>query len=162
MKRLMTYILLRDNKETGPLSFDDILARGLKSTDLVWVEGQSVCWLNPDQIAELREFVGVLATPVAKTVTIVEKKPIEVEETIVLPLEHEEAKPITRNGISAYMPVPDEETFVKPVPTNAKSSKAIETETKFSQPLDELKELYAKTLEKRLKKKSFSHSFLRW
>jgi hypothetical protein len=156
MKRIMTYILLRDNKETGPLSLDEVLARGLKSTDLVWVEGQSVCWLNPDQIAELRDFVGASPTPVAKTEAIVEKKAVEVEEAIAFPQEKQEAKPITSNGISAYMPVPDEETFVKPVQPTPKASKPIEAETKFSQPLDELKELYAKTLEKRLKKKSFS------
>src|SRR5579859_6709713 len=36
----MMYLLLRDNKQTGPYSLDELKAKGLKAYDLVWVEGR--------------------------------------------------------------------------------------------------------------------------
>lgn len=54
----MTYILLRNNKESTPLSLGELTRMGLKPEDLVWVEGQSVCWLGPGEIQELRSLVG--------------------------------------------------------------------------------------------------------
>ncbi len=33
----MMYLLLRDNKQSGPYSVDDLKATGLKAYDLVWV-----------------------------------------------------------------------------------------------------------------------------
>jgi hypothetical protein len=53
-----TYILLRNNKESASLSFEAIRKSGLKSTDLIWVECQSVCWQHPHEIAELKELVS--------------------------------------------------------------------------------------------------------
>jgi hypothetical protein len=51
-----TFIVLRDNKENGPYTFEQLRELGLKSSDLVWVEGQSVYWLSPSQVPELRDF----------------------------------------------------------------------------------------------------------
>ena len=55
---MMTYILLRDNKESAPLTLPDLKKTGLKATDLIWVEGQSVCWLSPAQVMELKDLVN--------------------------------------------------------------------------------------------------------
>ena len=50
------YLLLRDNKESGPYTFDDLKAKGLKAYDLVWIEGKSAAWRYPSEVEELRSF----------------------------------------------------------------------------------------------------------
>jgi hypothetical protein len=52
----MMYLLLRDNKQSGPYSVDDLKAKGLKAYDLVWVEGRSAAWRYPSEIDELSSF----------------------------------------------------------------------------------------------------------
>lgn len=50
------YRLLRDNKETGPFSLEELVSRGLKLYDLVWVDGKSAAWRYPSEVAELSIF----------------------------------------------------------------------------------------------------------
>jgi hypothetical protein len=50
------YLLLRDNKQSGPYSLDDLKAKGLKAYDLVWVEGRSAAWRYPSEVEELSAF----------------------------------------------------------------------------------------------------------
>ena len=50
------YLLLRDNKQTGPYSVEELAAHGLKAYDLVWLEGKSAAWRYPSEIAELKPF----------------------------------------------------------------------------------------------------------
>src|SRR5580692_1624264 len=50
------YLLLRDNKQSGPYSFDELKTKGLKAYDLVWVEGRSAAWRYPSEIDELSAF----------------------------------------------------------------------------------------------------------
>ena len=50
------YLLLRDNKESGPYSFDELKAKGLKAYDLVWVENKSAAWRYPCEVEELSSF----------------------------------------------------------------------------------------------------------
>jgi hypothetical protein len=52
----MMYLLLRDNKQSGPYSLDDLKAKGLKPYDLVWVEGRSAAWRYPSEVEELSAF----------------------------------------------------------------------------------------------------------
>ena len=47
------YLLLRDNKQTGPHSFEEMLELGFKKYDLVWVEGKSAAWRYPGESASL-------------------------------------------------------------------------------------------------------------
>ncbi len=53
---MTTYLLLRDNKESGPYSLDDLKQKGLKAYDLVWVEGKSAAWRYPCEVEELSSF----------------------------------------------------------------------------------------------------------
>ena len=53
---MATYLLLRDNKQNGPYTFDEIKAKGLKAYDLVWVEGKSAAWRYPGEVEELKPF----------------------------------------------------------------------------------------------------------
>ncbi|TAH05198.1 MAG: DUF4339 domain-containing protein [Sphingobacteriales bacterium] len=50
------YLLLRDNKQSGPYSLDDIKIMGLKKYDLVWVEGKSAAWRYPCEVDEFKSF----------------------------------------------------------------------------------------------------------
>jgi hypothetical protein len=50
------YLLLRNNKETGPYTLDDLTGLSLKAYDLIWVEGKSAAWRYPCEIPELKSF----------------------------------------------------------------------------------------------------------
>src|SRR5665213_373288 len=53
-----SYILLRDNKESNPLTIEELKEIGLKKTDLIWVECQSMDWRSPFEIDELKKLVS--------------------------------------------------------------------------------------------------------
>lgn len=53
-----SYILLRNKKESNALSIEELKEIGLKKTDLIWVECQSMFWRSPFEIAELRTLVS--------------------------------------------------------------------------------------------------------
>lgn len=50
------YLLLRNNKQSGPYSAEDLRSMGLRALDLVWVEKKSSCWRYPSEIRELAPF----------------------------------------------------------------------------------------------------------
>ena len=51
------YLLLRDNKQSGPYSLEEILQLGLRPFDLIWVEGRSAGWSYPSEITALKPYV---------------------------------------------------------------------------------------------------------
>lgn len=57
---MASYILLRNNKEQGPFTKDELLSKGLKPYDLVWIEGRSAGWRYPSEIEELKAFAPVV------------------------------------------------------------------------------------------------------
>ncbi|MBS1607093.1 MAG: hypothetical protein JST42_30860 [Bacteroidetes bacterium] len=50
------YLLLRNNKQTGPYSLEELKTMGLKAYDLVWIEGKSAAWRYPCEIDELSAY----------------------------------------------------------------------------------------------------------
>ncbi|HEY4110154.1 hypothetical protein [Puia sp.] len=50
------YLLLRNNKQSGPYSLDELKSMGLKAYDLVWLEGKSAAWRYPGELEELSSF----------------------------------------------------------------------------------------------------------
>jgi len=52
----MKYLLLRDNKQTGPYSTEELITKGLKPYDLVWLDGKSAAWRYPSEIQELKPY----------------------------------------------------------------------------------------------------------
>lgn len=56
----MKYLLLRDNKQSGPYSKDELVTKGLKPYDLVWLEGKSAAWRYPSEFDELKPFAPVV------------------------------------------------------------------------------------------------------
>ena len=57
---MIMYLLLRDNKQSGPFSLDELKTLGLKAYDLVWVDGKSAAWRYPSELDELRPFAPVV------------------------------------------------------------------------------------------------------
>lgn len=54
------YLLLRDNKQTGPYTVEELVKKGLKPYDLVWLDGRSAAWRYPSEIDELKAFAPVV------------------------------------------------------------------------------------------------------
>lgn len=50
------YLLLRDNKQSGPYTTDELIAKGIKPYDLVWIEGKSAAWRYPSEVDEFQLF----------------------------------------------------------------------------------------------------------
>ncbi len=57
---MSTYLLLRNNKQTGPFTLEEIKRLSLKSYDLVWIEGKSAAWRYPGEITEFSSFAPVV------------------------------------------------------------------------------------------------------
>jgi len=53
---MSTYLLLRNNKESGPHTLQALLTMGLRPYDLVWVEGRSAAWRYPSEVEELKPY----------------------------------------------------------------------------------------------------------
>ena len=53
---MSSYLLLRNNNESGPFSMEEIRAMSLKAYDLIWIVGKSAAWRYPGEIAELKSF----------------------------------------------------------------------------------------------------------
>jgi hypothetical protein len=51
------YLLLRNNRQTGPYSLEELLQLNLKPFDLVWVDGRSAAWQYPFEIPALKPYV---------------------------------------------------------------------------------------------------------
>ncbi|MBL7696594.1 MAG: hypothetical protein JNK79_00480 [Chitinophagaceae bacterium] len=50
------YLLLRDNKQSGPYTVPEIIEIGIKPYDLVWLEGKSAAWRYPSEVEELKAY----------------------------------------------------------------------------------------------------------
>ncbi|MCW3118570.1 MAG: hypothetical protein JWM28_2652 [Chitinophagaceae bacterium] len=57
---MATYLLLRNNKNSGPYSLEALIQLGLKPYDLVWVEGKSAAWRYPSEVEDLKFYAPVV------------------------------------------------------------------------------------------------------
>lgn len=51
------YRLLRNNKELGPFTADELVQKNLKPFDLIWVDGRSAAWNYPGEMAEFKMYI---------------------------------------------------------------------------------------------------------
>lgn len=51
----LKYLLLRNNHQSGPFTFDELKQQVIKPDDLIWIEGHSLAWNYPHEIKELSE-----------------------------------------------------------------------------------------------------------
>lgn len=185
---MASYLLLRDNKESGPYTMDDLLVVGLKPYDLVWIQGKSAAWRYPSEVEELKPFAPVIEEqpfdrfykknneekkeevlpvadqqytppPVAKK----EELPVNNDYSRYAPAAKEEIKFTPKKSV--FVTLPDRQQVqvtakkeIQPVqptpsPTISITENPAAAEIKYSQPLDEIKEMYVKTLLDRKDKK---------
>ncbi len=50
------YRLLRNNKESGPFTAEQLIKLGLKAYDLIWIDGKSAAWRYPSEVPELEAY----------------------------------------------------------------------------------------------------------
>jgi hypothetical protein len=127
------YLLLRDNKQSGPYTAQELAAKGLKPYDLVWLEGKSAAWRYPAELDELKAFApGVEEQPydrfykktdsatsqttqqaIAETNTVQESQPVnkQVEQS--------------SKHIYVTMPVGKAQTATTPVAKKEETTKAV-------------------------------------
>ncbi len=55
-----SYLLLRNNKESGPLSKEQLIELGLKPYDLIWVEGKSAAWRYAGEVPDLKDYAPIV------------------------------------------------------------------------------------------------------
>ena len=213
---MTSYLLLRNNKESGPFSLEQLISHGLKAYDLIWVNGKSAAWRYPGEIPELVQFAPAVEEqpydrffkkpseekkeeiPVRQKVVVpelvapveIEEKKKTVQETIIpaeeKPKEYAAAKtetpafspkksvfvtmpgrslnqeepPVEKKPAQDYTRYQPSQPVIRetaePVTTVAKTititENPIAAEVKYSQPLDEIKEMYVKTLQERRQK----------
>src|SRR5205809_3119014 len=86
---MQKFLLLRNNKQTGPYSVEELEQMGLKAYDLIWVNGKSAAGRYPGEIDELKSFApAVEAQPYDRFF----KKPSEVTHKKTEPSKVESVK----------------------------------------------------------------------
>ena len=162
-----SYILLRNNRESAPLYLEDLQQIGLKPSDLIWVECQSVGWRGPNEIAELKTLLteennqdiknnsDPTIEDIPESIDALPLKNIEKKQEFVenppreVFLEKESLKILTDSLTDNMKKYGD--------PDNSGLSifdkKEIDLKTNYSRPLDEIKEMYVKNLEKKEQRK---------
>lgn len=62
------YRLLRNNKEQGSFTSQELIQKGLKPFDLIWIDGRSTSWSYPSEIPEFKMYFQG-EEPVVKPIT---------------------------------------------------------------------------------------------
>jgi len=174
---MTSYLLLRNNKEKGPFSLDELIQHGLKPYDLVWVNGKSAAWRYPGEIAELKEYSPAVEeqpydrffkkpleekkqglVPVLQKEAVVQQPAYIPKKSVfvTLPGQQQQRTVIKEQVVTGYekYQAPVKETVIADtaVPTISITEMPVTAEIKYSQPLDEIKEMYVKTLQDRKQK----------
>lgn len=92
--------MLRNNKESGPYTLEEMKGISLKAYDLIWVVGKSAAWRYPGEITELKPF----APPAPEQVTDIYRKPNLTNKEEPAPPKKDKKDP----GQSVYINLPSE------------------------------------------------------
>ena len=131
---MASYLLLRNNKHSGPYTLEALIQLGLKPYDLVWVEGKSAAWRYPSEVEDLKFYAPVVEEQPydrfykkpSETKIEAEKKQVVAQEPKVVPQEvnyiiPEEVKQsikiaeikTTRKQVFVSLPANTGHTFIK-------------------------------------------------
>lgn len=105
------YVLLRNDKQTGPYSLEEIIQFDLKPYDLIWIEGKSAGWYYPQEIGALHPYLQFLPQKPKTVVQTTTTSPVFV------------AMPSTPR-VEAAQPLPVQETPVTVAERRARPSGA--------------------------------------
>jgi hypothetical protein len=98
------YLLLRDNKQSGPYTVPELIEKGIKPYDLVWHDGKSISWRYPSEIEELKAYApAVEEQPFDRFY----KKPEATIKTAPVSVEHSayEPKVIAQTTVEEELPL---------------------------------------------------------
>src|SRR5687767_1655369 len=84
------YLLLRDNKQSGPYTVPELIEKGIKPYDLVWHDGKSISWRYPSEIEELKAYAPVVEE---QPFDRFYKKPEATIKAAPVPVEHSAYEP---------------------------------------------------------------------
>lgn len=157
---MASYLLLRDNKESGPFTINEMISLGFKPYDLVWIQGKSAAWRYPSEVDELKSFApAVEEQPFDRFYKPKkEESPGVNEPTKYAPVAKQEDEKFIPPK-SVFITLPDQKQVHKaiapvqhipsPSPTISITENPAASQIKYAQPLDEIKEMYVKTLQQR-------------
>lgn len=150
-----TYLILRNNKELGPFSMEQLLELSVQPNDLIWVEGQSASWCYPADIPSLKTYFAP-ETPKAETKTVAEK-PAVTASHIYVRLPANTMHTVIEAGNAGDTIEKKAEEIYQRIQAFAQQKQqqqaAGEPETGYSRSLTDLKEDYAAWYIKNNKKK---------
>lgn len=163
---MTTYRLLRNNRESGPFSLEQLTNMGLKAYDLVWIDGKSAAWRYPSEVPELAAFAPAVeeqpfdrffrrdksaARPVTKPRFRIKADWRKLEDAISAPTTAPVEPPVTVRSepvvgqtVAPVTPSPALPTAVAVKPM-APDDKTV-PQTKYSESLDTIKERYTQTV----------------
>lgn len=173
------YLLLRDNKQSGPYSLEELLQLQPRAFDLIWIEGRSCGWSYPSEIEALRPYVPAAAVTQSTPAKEVTPEPLPPTHQAYTPPNDRSATPrATSPHIFVSMPykaMPQPQPTPEPSPEDSLERKAeelrrraqayaaqrpaqpVEEEltTRYVRPLDDVEEEYTNwVVEHKIKKKS--------
>jgi len=153
-----TYRILRDNKEKGPFTIEELLPLKLKPYDLIWVEGKSAGWRYPSEIDSLKPYLNEGTETEVKTTlqshpasqnlrssanvipAAAPQSPVQYDDTIETEEELNEEK-LERKAAELYQRI---QLY------NQKTEEQQQgVQTKYAKSLDDLKQEYANWLHKK-------------
>ncbi|MFL5771786.1 MAG: hypothetical protein ACJ75F_01425 [Flavisolibacter sp.] len=164
------YRILRDNKERGPLSLEELLALQLKPMDLVWIEGKSAGWRYPSEIDSLKPYLEN-ALPAQSTPVPALSQPSQIHPASQNT--RSSAGPSSVNSSAPQQPTDVDDSNEEELTNEKLEKKAAElyqrvqaysqlqekqqqeTQTKYARSLEDLKQDYADWLHKKKQKKNF-------
>lgn len=138
---LKIYRILRNNKEQGPFTLEELTQLSLQPTDLVWQDGKSAAWRFPGEMESLQPF---LPDPASHIKQVASPKPIEV-------ISRDEETNIAEETLTAEKLERKAEEIYRRVQAYAQKNPD-EIETKYARSLDDLKQEYADWLHKKKKR----------
>jgi hypothetical protein len=106
------YLLLRNNKESGPHTLEEIIAMQLKQHDLIWVEGRSAAWRYPEELEEFRKYVT--GAPIENE----SRKPTSISEI------YQQQPAIKKPAVSQQAPYVEASNIPKTEPANQRDREA--------------------------------------
>lgn len=135
------FLLLRDNKQTGPYSAVELKNMGLKPYDLIWQEGKSAAWRYPGEIPDLSSFAPKVEEQpydrFFKKPAAEEKQTLQ--ETVV---ETKQAELVAKSG-SVFVELPDKVQAARPAykePIKSSPVEKVEVADKtYSKPVEYIK-----------------------
>jgi len=125
------YLLLRNNRQSGPYTLEELLRLSLQPKDLVWAEGRSAGWCYPHEMETLRPFLSGQHIPAAPAAEAPKKETAGKHVFVSLP----------QSRMAAAEPAPGFEEKAE-----ALRRRALETadtvQTHYSRSLDEVQASY--------------------